>query len=705
MAKAKAKAKLPTARGADKLAAMRATLPTRAAVNRNAELEALIADDPEDPSRYLVYADWLQAREDARGTLIALHDAHRRNHDKATLDLATALVDEHRYTLLEQLDGRKDVDVEWYLGFIKSARIRAPIGDQVIEALTALLDAHSSEFLQALVIDHLERGSDREIVKLLVERGRPQTLAYISIGKPGAWAPPPELVDAFPRLRRDAEVAWTSAMAKVAEQRKLKIEIDATTLPELVAKTGELDVDPAAVLVGLKAELDKKRPIGILAAMSTAFTRDSLDAFALALAEQWQELDQTAVKWAFDAIGPLGGDRCIEFLGERLGEWSHQRAMQGVEHLRRIGTTTALREIVNLVSRLTRFRPRRDEARAILAELADSRGLPTVLHLIAHLPPPHGDDRVILTERWWLYELMVAGTRLAPADFTTYVTGNTVRRPLAATLLWGEFLGPELVTLFAVGRDGQPRGADGNPHELVAAHHIGVVHPVELTPAEVDTWLDVFEHRAITQTILQLGRPVFTLTHEEARGTSLSRFQRWRVGFDQLQSALEERDWYTYEQYDQGGTESYGRDFARDGVTVIAHVGSGSIDTVNVRGADRYEVRTFDSLHAVTVSELLYDLEIAHRRIEPLSTTAIRQAPPPPPPAAKPAGPAPIIEKAKTGRAKCVVCQLAIVKDSTRIGIERMIETPTFRGMGTVWLHPACRTGVPELEGVELPIE
>jgi hypothetical protein len=49
-----------------------------------------------------------------------------------------------------------------------------------------------------------------------------------------------------------------------------------------------------------------------------------------------------------------------------------------------------------------------------------------------------------------------------------------------------------------------------------------------------------------------------------------------------------------------------------------------------------------------------------------------------------------------------VVCAAAIAKDSLRIGIDRFIETPTFRGRATVWLHPGCRDGAPELEGVDL---
>jgi hypothetical protein len=49
-----------------------------------------------------------------------------------------------------------------------------------------------------------------------------------------------------------------------------------------------------------------------------------------------------------------------------------------------------------------------------------------------------------------------------------------------------------------------------------------------------------------------------------------------------------------------------------------------------------------------------------------------------------------------------VVCAAAIAKDSLRIGLDRLLEPSTFRGRATVWRHPACHGGAPELEGVDL---
>lgn len=57
--------------------------------------------------------------------------------------------------------------------------------------------------------------------------------------------------------------------------------------------------------------------------------------------------------------------------------------------------------------------------------------------------------------------------------------------------------------------------------------------------------------------------------------------------------------------------------------------------------------------------------------------------------AAKPAG-FPYIDKAPTGRAKCMQCEEAIAKDSFRVAVEREIDTGAMVTRGAGYLHPKC---------------
>ena len=89
-----------------------------------AAIEHQIDDDPDEPAGYLVYGDWLEARGDPRGTLIAIHAA-RLAGDSAELRAAeAALLAEHR-ELLPAQDLDPGPSVEWHLGFWRSLSVGA----------------------------------------------------------------------------------------------------------------------------------------------------------------------------------------------------------------------------------------------------------------------------------------------------------------------------------------------------------------------------------------------------------------------------------------------------------------------------------------------------------------------------------------------------------------------------------------------------
>jgi poly [ADP-ribose] polymerase len=56
----------------------------------------------------------------------------------------------------------------------------------------------------------------------------------------------------------------------------------------------------------------------------------------------------------------------------------------------------------------------------------------------------------------------------------------------------------------------------------------------------------------------------------------------------------------------------------------------------------------------------------------------------------------PYIDKAPTGRAKCMQCEEPIAKDSFRVAVEREIDTGTMVTRGAGYMHPKC--AVPNLE-------
>jgi hypothetical protein len=329
----------------------------------------------------------------------------------------------------------------------------------------------------------------------------------------------------------------------------------------------------------------------------------------------------------------------------------------------------------------------------MLEEIAKTRGR-SFDDLLDELHPPDSD---VLVQRAWLTRLLVHGHRIAPETFRR-IAAHPIRGRFAATLVWGTFTGKrDLAQTFAVARDGSLRTSDGQPFELGDAR-VGLVHPIELSRDLLETWRETIARRDLEQAIPQLDRPTFRMSAADASTESLDWFAKRRAGFTLIDTTLRERDWYVHEQYDAGGTESFAKLFERDNVIAVASFGSnmGAIATVTVQ-KDRFQRRRFDSLDPVTQSELLYDLELAHGYRE--GRPAARPAPVPAPTSSSAS---PIVERAKSGRSRCVVCTQPIAKGDPRVGVERQIQTDAFTGRGTVWAHPACKAGMPELAGVDV---
>lgn len=585
-------------------------------MDRASELEAAIADAPDRREPYLVYADYLLEQGDRRGQLIMMHAAGNTGQ-----------------TIMKELAiKRDDVEQTWFMGFIDTVKIS---GDRALFALAEIFEHPSGKFVQQIALAHETPG----VIAFIIDRA-PRTLARVQVGTVGTWTPPRALLEAFPRMRAGLGLAQAAERARA---QKLSTSISASVLPAFA------DVETSVVLKGLRAELEKARPIGMLDALKASFTPDTLDAFAVALGEQWeQHADET---WAFRALGRLGGERTASFLGERFTQMSHARAVQALELLEMIGSPLAVTEMAWAWGKITRYRPRREEARRALEQLADRRGLGSAMELILRNP-----GTAIAPQRWFLHEMMVQGTQITVADFQQLVLGATTRAGLARHLLWGAYdHGGELVEAFT---------SDAAPREP----YVGVIHPVELDRAQRARWAAVLPD----QPFLQLARPVFDKVPDYTKDP---------IGRDAVVARLADRDWYVAEQGDRGVATALARDFHRDGVTVYVMVGDGRLGNV---GAQTFHgaVRRLKDLHPVTRSELVMDLEHGVGRLSLAPMVEV------------------VVEIAKTGRAKCVVCDRTIAKGTERVGVERLIQTEKFSGRGMVWAHYDCRDRVPEAAGI-----
>lgn len=223
--------------------------------DRAAELEAAIADAPDDPEPYLIYADWLQSIEDPRGTLIVLqHHGHE--------DQARALLEEHRAHFLGPLatfapDGdeaarrRRKLELAWHLGFIREARIGWSSGGrpaargeaiEAIEAMRALLALPSSRLLRHLAIESVPFDGSADFgpfLDAIAGAERPPPLRSLFIGRrggePSRAGPVAGVLRACPELRHLTLGAGAIAIGELrhAQLRAFGIESPRVTRENL----------------------------------------------------------------------------------------------------------------------------------------------------------------------------------------------------------------------------------------------------------------------------------------------------------------------------------------------------------------------------------------------------------------------------------------------------------------------------------------
>jgi predicted DNA-binding WGR domain protein len=124
---------------------------------------------------------------------------------------------------------------------------------------------------------------------------------------------------------------------------------------------------------------DLANPHPLLAGLKKHADRESLDAFAWALFEQWlAEGGPPKQKWAMLAIGFLSGDACALKLTPLVRQWpgesQHARAALGLECLRAIGTDTALMQLNGIAQKL-KFQGLKSKALQFMEAIAQDRGM------------------------------------------------------------------------------------------------------------------------------------------------------------------------------------------------------------------------------------------------------------------------------------------------------------------------------------------
>ncbi len=390
-----------------------------------------------------------------------------------------------------------------------------------------------------------------------------------------------------------------------------------------------------------RSKLDTPHPLVV--ALKRHAEQASLDAVAWSLFEMWlAEGAPSKENWAFFALGLLGGDATALKLAPLIRTWpgesQHQRAVNGLECLRAIGTDTALMQI-NRIAQKVKFKGLQQRAAECMDRIAKDRGLSRVEledrivpdcdldargerifdfgprqfrfvlgpqmkpmvrdpqgTLKPNLPAPNTKDdadkaaqaladwkllkrqvsEVASVQAVRLEQAMVTGRRWTRDEFETLLVRHPLMTHLARTLIWGTYdANGTLTATFRVTEDQTYADSADDTCDLAANASIGIIHPLHLPDDERGAWGEILSDYELVQPFAQLGRPIHHLTEAELAKTDITRFNDHVLSAASLVFGLDKFGWIRDAPGDGGGFHGHSKPFYQANVTAVVQYQEG----------------------------------------------------------------------------------------------------------------------------------
>ncbi|SNT64240.1 protein of unknown function [Asanoa hainanensis] len=235
------------------------------------------------------------------------------------------------------------------------------------------------------------------------------------------------------------------------------------------------------------------------------------------------------------------------------------------------------------------------------------------------------DVRTLAADQIRRLEAAMVGQRAWSADeFRDLFVRHPLLWHIVRRLVWVARVGDGDPVAFRVAEDRSYADVDDETWELPADATVRVAHPLHLGAEEAAAWSEIFADYAILQPFPQLGRPVLALTDAERAATTLTRYADEKVPSTTL-LGLERRGWRRGEPQDAGVQSWFWRATPDRRAIVIdldPGIAVGAPDILEEQTVTAVWINTrpdgdwlrpgltetFDTLDAVTVSEMLRDL-------------------------------------------------------------------------------------------------
>ncbi|MBK7053129.1 MAG: DUF4132 domain-containing protein [Rhodoferax sp.] len=218
---------------------------------------------------------------------------------------------------------------------------------------------------------------------------------------------------------------------------------------------------------------------------------------------------------------------------------------------------------------------------------------------------------------------MVSARRWPLAEFKRFFIDHPLMRYLSARLVWGRYVGDQLVQALRIAEDWTLADSGDERVELPDDAVLGIPHVLEMAPDMLAGFAQVFADYEILQPFKQLGRETYALRPDEQKQHTLTRFEGQSVASGAIMG-LQPRGWERGSPQDGGMVCDYSRR-SKDGLEVSfsispgIFIGGGQMEPRqdlgevwlmrHAEGAAPQRA-SFDSLDPIFISEVLRDLSL-----------------------------------------------------------------------------------------------
>ncbi|MDF7819662.1 DUF4132 domain-containing protein [Runella sp. MFBS21] len=169
-----------------------------------------------------------------------------------------------------------------------------------------------------------------------------------------------------------------------------------------------------------------------------------------------------------------------------------------------------------------------------------------------------------------LEQYLVIQRKWEAEKWQAFFLQNPVMFAYAVRLIWGAYdADGHLKFTFRCEQDQTLLNAEGEETELDEDLHIGMVHPISLSPALIDYWNGSLYDADIEPIFPQLNRKVIPLPEGDKPLVISNEFKGVKYGGYGFTSKMEKLGWYRGSVVDAGWISSFYKDFAEANITAI----------------------------------------------------------------------------------------------------------------------------------------